>query len=136
MTTNGAIMKKYILVHDDSKIILGRKLYRIKYLRDCGWSIENGLGGYIETEDNLSHEGDCWIGDYACVFDGGKVEEDAKVYGRVWVHQNSLVTGKASVFDYATIRKSSIVKGNARVFGNYVVENDVIQNTQKRVKYV
>jgi carbonic anhydrase/acetyltransferase-like protein (isoleucine patch superfamily) len=129
-------MKKYTLLHQDSKIILGRTLYRIQYLRECGWSSEGGLGGYIESEENLSQSGECWVGENACVFDGAHIEGNAKVYGRSWVYQNSIVKGQASVFDNATVRQSSIVKDNARVFGSYVVEYDVIQDNQKRVKYV
>lgn len=129
-------MKKYILLKDDYKVLLHRTIYRIQYLRSCGWCSEGALGGYIESEDNFSHEGECWIGENACVFDGGRVEDNAKVYGRVWVYQNSVIKDNASVFDYATIRQSSVIQNNARVFGNYVVENDIIQNNQIRVKYV
>lgn len=129
-------MKKYILLLEDTKIIFGKKLYRIKYLKDCGWTEENKLGGYVESEDNFSQDGDCWIGERACVFDGGRVEEMARVYGTCWVYENSIIRGNASVFDFATIRKSSIVMGNAKVFGSYVLENEVLQHTQKRVGYV
>lgn len=127
---------KYILVRDQTKIILGRTLYRIKYLRECGWSSPNTFGGYIESECNLSQEDDAWIGEYAYVFDGGRVEGNAKVYGHAWIHENSIVKGNASVFDYATVRKESVVMDDSRVFGNYVVHNDTIYGTQKRVRYV
>lgn len=127
---------KYVLVRDNTKILFGRTLYRIRYLRDCGWSSINEFGGYIESEDNFSQEDNSWIGERACVFDGGRVEGNAKVYGQVWVYGNSIVKGNSSVFDYAIVRKSSVVTDDSRVFGSYVVENDVIHNTQKRVRYV
>lgn len=127
---------KYILVREDMKIVLGRTLYRIRYLRECGWSSPNTFGGYIESESNLSQEDNAWVGECACVFDGGRVEDNAKVYGHVWVHENSIVKGNASVFDYATIKRCSVVTEDSRVFGNYVVYNDTIYGTQKRVRYV
>lgn len=129
-------MSKYILLLDDKRILFGRTLYRIKYLRDCGWATADDLGGYIESEDNFSHDDESWIGERACVFDGAIVKENAKVYGTSWVYQNSTIKGNSSVFDYAIVRKSSVVMGNSKVFGSYVLENEVLTETQKRVTYV
>ncbi|HEM4704294.1 TPA: polymer-forming cytoskeletal protein, partial [Streptococcus suis] len=49
--------KKYELVLDDTIGFWGWKLFRIRALISFG-SVEVGdLGGYIEKEDNLSHDG-------------------------------------------------------------------------------
>ena len=51
--------KKYELT--ESKIYCGITLFRIKALRDL-WNVKAGdLGGWVESELNLSHEGNCWI---------------------------------------------------------------------------
>ena len=34
---------------------------RVKALRDFSDVLKGGVGGYVEGEHNLSHEGDCWI---------------------------------------------------------------------------
>ena len=47
------------------------------------------LGGYIEKEDNLSYEGDCWIYD-----DNARVFNNAKIYGHVNVVGNAKVFGE------------------------------------------
>ena len=67
--------KKYELV-ESSKIILRNViLYRIKALVDIPNIVKAGeLGGYIESEKNLSHKGNCWMGD------------DAKVYGDAYIY--------------------------------------------------
>lgn len=54
--------KKYELT--DIKIeVFGKKLFRIKALRDIKrFGVEKGdFGGYIEKEKNLGHDGDAWI---------------------------------------------------------------------------
>lgn len=63
-------------VHQDNP-----NLKRIRALRDIPrHGIKKGdLGGYIESEHNLSHDGDCWISGSAVVYG------NAEVYGKAWV---------------------------------------------------
>ena len=39
----------------------GRKLYRIEAVRDFDNITKGQKGGFIETESNLSHDGNAWI---------------------------------------------------------------------------
>lgn len=78
-------MKKYELLKDDTKSLLGRTLYRIKALRDFGNVKEGDLGGYIESENNLSHFGNAWVFGNAMVYDNAEVSGNAWVYGNAWV---------------------------------------------------
>ena len=57
-------IKKYALDLKDFMIILeGTKLYRIISTGENP-SFPKGLkGGYIQSEKNLDHDGDCWIGE-------------------------------------------------------------------------
>lgn len=59
----------------------GRTLYRIKALKDFGGVKTGDLGGYVESEDNLSHEGMCWIYDDAKVYDNVRIANNAIVFG-------------------------------------------------------
>lgn len=59
-------MKKYELTNE-CITFTGRKLYRIKALVDFGDVKAGELGGYIEKEDNLSHDGNAWVSDNAKV---------------------------------------------------------------------
>lgn len=98
--------KKYILLENDYKEVDGRKLYRIKCIRSSERLADGLIGGYIESETNLSHEGECWVDYDACVY------ADAVVTG------NALVSGKAQVYDKAHVVDSAIVDCNAKVFGS------------------
>lgn len=73
-------MKKYEMTKENIEFV-GRTLYRIKALRDFGDVKKGELGGYLENEDNLSHEGDCWVYGSAWVYDNVEVFGDARVYG-------------------------------------------------------
>jgi len=52
--------KKYELT-DISIDFCGVKLFRIRALKSFGDVKEGDLGGYVEKEENLSQDGDCWI---------------------------------------------------------------------------
>ena len=67
--------RKYKLT-DDCIQYEGHKLYRIQSLRSFSNVKEGELGGYIESEDNLSHDGMCWV------------YEEAKVFGNAKVYKN------------------------------------------------
>ena len=72
-------MNKYEMLYEDKIKIGGHTLYRIKALKDFGNVKAGDLGGYIERKENLSQEGNCWVGDSARVFDNAKVREISDV---------------------------------------------------------
>lgn len=53
-------MKKYKLT-DETIEFKGRTLYRIEALRNFRDVKAGDKGGFVESEENLSQEGDCWI---------------------------------------------------------------------------
>lgn len=112
--------KKYKLDLADSIVIRDHKLYRIIALIDIkGNNVKAGSkGGYIESEKNLSYEGNCWVGDNACVYG------DAQVYGNAYVFEDACVSGYAQVYDNARVYGNSQVYGNAQVFENSRVCGD------------
>ncbi|WP_375627124.1 MULTISPECIES: hypothetical protein [unclassified Bartonella] len=61
------MQKKYEFT-DETTEVDGKTLHRIRALRDFGGIKADDLGGLIEHEGNLSHEGNCWIWYKACVF--------------------------------------------------------------------
>ena len=63
--------KKYEILENDTIQVNGHKLLRIRALRNF-WTVEKGqLGGYVESEENLSHNGNAWVFGDARVF--GKI---------------------------------------------------------------
>ena len=79
------------------------------------------VGGWIESENNFSHEGDCWIGENAQVYGDAKVYGNAKVYDNAKVFRNSRVCGNAKVSGDALVYGNSRVCGNAKVSGDALV---------------
>lgn len=101
--------KKYKIVKSKSIVYNGRTLYRIRALRDfntvTGETVFKGdLGGFIETENNLSQEGYCWIFNNAKVYDDARVSEDAKI------------CGGAEIFDSAEVFCNAEISGKTQIF--------------------
>jgi hypothetical protein len=81
---------KYKLTKNTKKYF-GRTLYQIEATKDFG-NVEKGdLGGYIEKEDNLSQEGNCWVYGNARVSGNAEVSGNARVSGNAWVSGNARV---------------------------------------------
>ena len=70
--------KKYGLT-DETKEWCAHTLHRIRALKDFGSVKAGELGGWVESEHNLSQEGDCWIYDNAAVCDNATVCDTATV---------------------------------------------------------
>lgn len=110
-------MKKFELT-SDYKVFGEKKLFRIKALVDFGDVKIGTSGGYIEKEDNLSQDGNAWVGGDALVYGNAWVGGDAQVYGNALVSGNARVCGKALVYDDAWVGDDALVYGNARIAGN------------------
>jgi carbonic anhydrase/acetyltransferase-like protein (isoleucine patch superfamily) len=79
--------------------------YRIKALRDIPrFNVKSGdLGGWVESEENLSQEDDCWISEEALVSGNARVYENALVSGEAWVYADARVYGNARISGEAWI---------------------------------
>lgn len=69
-------MKKYELT-TNTKTLLGRKLFQVKALISFGNVNAGNLGGYVEKEENLSHDGDAWVSGNARVYGNAQVSGNA-----------------------------------------------------------
>lgn len=54
----------------------GHVLHRIRAVKDFGIVKFGRIGGWIESEANLSHEGWCFVNDEAKVFESARIYED------------------------------------------------------------
>ena len=82
----------------ETKNWIGRKLHRIRAVRDFGDVKAGDLGGWIEKERNLSHDGDAWVYGNARVYGNAEVYGNARVYGNAEVYGNAKVSGNAEVY--------------------------------------
>lgn len=112
-------IKKYELTDET---IHDGKLHRIKALRSFGIVKAGDLGGFIESEDNLSHERDCWIFDNAIVKDEAKVFDNAKICGNAIVRGNANIYNKAIVI--AGIIEGSTINGDAVICKDICLQNN------------
>ena len=108
-------MKKYELTDIINPKWWDVHLRRIRALRDIPrYNVQAGdLGGWLGSENNLSQDGDCWVGDNAWVSGYTRVEDNA------WVKENAWVA------DFARVSGNAIITGNARV-----AQHGVISSTQ------
>ena len=122
-------MKKYEFT-GETKDFCGVELHRIRALKDFGYVDAGDLGGWIEKEENLSHDGGCWVSGNARVSGNAQVSGDAwvsgdaRVYGNAHVSGNAQVSGDAWVSGNAQVSGDAWVSGDARVYGDAQVAGD------------
>ncbi len=121
--------QKYKLRKRDTIVRDGRKLYRIEALRDVCYNVKEGkVGGYVESEANLSQEGSCWIYHNACAY------EDARVEGNAHLKHDATIRGKAKLIEEATLWENAMVQGEAKVGGNAILKGHAVVGGSAEVK--
>ena len=118
MSLNAKNMEKKYELTDDFICHNGRILYRIRALRDFSNVRAGDLGGYIQTEHNLSHEGNAWVDDYAKVYDKARVDDNALICCLAEVCDNVEIRGNAKISNYAKVSGYAVVYGNAEVYNS------------------
>lgn len=115
-------MQKYEIYPFETLEYQGHTLHRIRLL----WSkLSHGLkpgalGGWIESAENLSQDGNCWITSGAMVYGNARVSENAFITGKSQVYGNAKVCGSAIVGYHSNtpvVYGNAIVSGNARIRG-------------------
>lgn len=132
------MVKKYKILRNDSIDIYGKKLYRIQAIRNFGDIKKGDIGGYIQSQKNLAHDGDCWVYDDAVVFENAKISQDAKIYNNARIYGFAEIYGHAEIYDYVEvfdyaaiynhtkIHNRAIVYNNARIFENAEIYDNVL----------
>lgn len=123
------MQKKYELIKTNKYVVKDNLeqsrayLYQVRALKNFGNVKAGDLGGYVESEYNLSQQGNAWICgeakvyDNAMVYDNAIVGGDARVYGCAEIYGNALVGGNAEVYDEAKVYEDAAVYDKAKVRG-------------------
>ena len=76
-------MKKYEFTEETTKM-RETILHRIIAVRDFDDVKKGDLGGFIESERNLSHKGNAWVYDNAMAYDNAQIDDNAKIFNNAW----------------------------------------------------
>lgn len=107
-------------------------LHRIRALRDVREDVHVGdLGGFVQSEENLSQDGQSWVADNAVAAEEAYIHGDAILWdyscarGCASISGPSRIGGNAIVEDYAIIAAGYVhgdvhISGNAKLFANAV----------------
>ena len=118
--------KKYELIPSDKE-----GLYRVKALKDFNDVKKGDIGGYIQSENNLSQYDDCWIYDDAVVRDNAIVCHNAKVCDYAGLYDNAQICGNAQIWGDAVVQGNAEVSGDTIVQGNAIIGGDAMISSDK-----
>lgn len=107
--------KKYEILPNDHIDLGNFKVYRIRALRDFFNVRAGDLGGYVESEHNLSHEGDCWIEDDATVVGNSRISGNALVRDHSWVANGAEICDNALISGWVEVSGPTKVSGDAHL---------------------
>lgn len=107
------------------KMFMGEKVFQIQALRNFDTIQTGDLGGYIQSEHNLSHSGLCWVAQHAVVCRKAQVVENVWAMDKSVVKDSVILRGNAYVFDQVTLRGNCVVEDNVILHGALVVGGKV-----------
>ena len=112
-----------------------KTLHRIRALIDIKeHGVKKGdMGGWVEDERNLSHDGAAWVGGLAKVYDAAQVCDGALVSDSALVYNAAVVSGSARVFGGAMVSGEALIREKARVSGAALVSGSAIVSGSARV---
>lgn len=123
--------KKYKLIEGSRSWQYGRPIYRIQALRDFSDVKKGDLGGFVESEENLSQMGDCWIYDMAQAVEKSMVVGDAclrdcsKMYGSSLLKDKAQLRGSARMYQYSCLEDNAVAI-DADILGFATITGDVV----------
>lgn len=107
--------KKYMLERDGAhfRLVATKEFWCGDYFVNRGSN-----GGLVDSPDNLSQDGSCWITKDACVYGNARIEGDALINDRAIVCADAIVRGKSIISDDCQVCGKSIVEGDSVVAGS------------------
>lgn len=115
--------KKYKLT-EETMCFDGVTLHRIQALKDFGNVDAGELGGWVESEKNLSQSGDCWIAMEAKAYGDAEIGDNAILTRKAIACGNSTICNDTLVSDESIIRGFTYLYGDVEVYGKSVIDGD------------
>lgn len=128
--------KKYAILPDQNAEKYGYTptRFRIRALRDIPEHgvLAGDLGGFVQSERNLSQTGAAWIADLASATDRSHVGGDSLLSGNAKMTGDSRADGRSRISDHANLSGCAVVTDNAVVARfNHVGDFAVIRGDTK-----
>ena len=115
--------KQYELTKIITQLPCGTILYRIRALRDISDDVKAGdVGGWVESEFNLSQNNTCWIYGEAKCYGKGRVTKRAMLYGEASVYDHGYLTDDAKIGGTMTIRGCTEIGEDTWLYGSDEIE--------------
>ena len=118
---------KYKLT-DNTEQFEGQTLYQIEAIKDFGLVKAGDKGGYVESTDNLSQEGLCWINKtgIAC--------GESSVNGNFIINEMCIVRDNATIFGNGVAQFGTVFKGDLFLLGDGFTSNQI--EIDENTKYI
>ena len=100
------------------------KLYRIEALKDFSDVKAGDKGGFVQSENNLSQYGNCWIYDDAIVMGDARIMHNAKILDDAIITDNAKIYGQAIIYDTCYVCDNAKVFGNCHCFCDAVIKDN------------
>lgn len=115
--------KKYKLT-DKTLEYKGHILHRIVALRSFGEVREGDFGGYVESYDNLSQMGDCWVFDEAKAMGNSQISEEATLRDYATIMDKACMSGRSHARGYSEIKGRAMVTHEACISWHATVKDN------------
>ena len=100
----------------------GRTLYRIKATKDFSDVNKGDLGGWVQYEENLSQQGNCWLYDDSKCMDESRVTDNSimrdftEMYNCSKMHDYSKMYDYSKMHNYSKMYSDSIIYDYSKMY--------------------
>mgnify|MGYP003627980356 CR=1 FL=1 len=102
----------------ESKVFMGIEVYRVVALKSFGNVTKGDIGGWVEDEDNLSQQGNCWIFDEAMAVNRSMVAGNAEMHDYSKMLDDSMIWDHSRMYDNAQMCNNSGMYDNSKMLNN------------------
>lgn len=124
--------KKYILLPTNI-LACGEKLYRIQAVINFSTVRAGTIGGLVQSDENLAHEGDCWITPHAKALHDSRIRDNAWLMDRAMLRNNSELCDEAMLYENAQAFKNATICEDVHIFGNTAVGGNLVVKRYARI---
>lgn len=117
---------KYELALDNPKNYKGFRLFQIKALKSFDDVKKGDLGGWVQSELNLSQKGNCWLYDNSMAMDNSRVTKNAKMYGNSLIYGNAKISDNTKLYNNVVVCGKSFLLGETKLYNNVEVNGNVL----------